>query len=156
MDFLAKVNLESDYDTVTRLVTNKEELATIGSLFPGYNIKVLMASFVIKNFPDIFNADQELVQSAVNISQYLINLQHEKLSKEYSIYFDKFIEWRKSDIENIKSQIELKRDVYQNVVENDPKNSADEAWNEGVAMSIRNMESRLDDMDKYARTPPQY
>ena len=151
MDFLSKVNSEADYDIVIQMVTEKSDLETVRTLFPGYNAKVLMSSFMIKNFSsDIFNVDPGLLQSATNISEYLINLQHEKLNKEYSTYFNKFTEWRKNDIDDLKSQIELKRDIYQHVVENDPKNSADEEWNEGVAMSISDMETKLDDLDKFA------
>lgn len=156
MDFLSKVNSEADYDIMTQMMTNKSELETIHTLFPEYNVKVLMTSFMIKNFSEIFNVEPELLQSATNISEYLINLQHEKLSKEYPVYFNKFTEWRKNDIDDLKSQIELKRDVYQEVIEKDPQNSADEEWNEGVAKSIRDMETRLDDLDKYSKTPPKY
>jgi len=153
MEFLAEVNVECDYDKMCTLLVSAHHIGCVSLLFPGYNAKVLLTAFMIKNFPDVY-ADEILLGMAGEVCSALLGVDHMKLSKIYYEYFMTFSDWRKNDIIKMKTAIELQKETLTSVKDPDPSNEADEQWNEGIAINIKTLNIHIGKLDTYSMTPP--
>jgi len=154
MDFLNNLNNETDYDQMATRLVSKEGFADIKTLFPGYNIRVLLTAFMFKNFREVFDIPDALFEKTQCITEILLGIQHEKLNKEYPIYFEMFTTWRNDDITKLKESIEGHKSIYGTMLEEEIKDEADQQWHDGVSSSIALMEKHIDVLDEYSKTPP--
>ena len=153
MDFLAELNEEKDYDKMCSRMVEKTNIGCVSLLFPGYNAKVLLTAFMVKNFPDVY-ADEELIGQAGGLCGALLSIDHLEVSKIYQKYFETFLEWRQKDILNLKMSIEVQKETLRSVAETEPADEADEQWNEGIEMNIQTLDKHLEKLDNYSKTPP--
>ena len=63
-EYLTKLNLERDYEEMMKLLLNKEEVENVKTFFTELNVKVLLSSFLIKNFFEYYllNEHDDLVK----------------------------------------------------------------------------------------------
>ena len=153
MDFLADLNGEKDYDTMCKKLMEAPNVGCVSLLFPGYNAKVLLTAFMVKNFPDVY-ADQELLAQADTLCKALLSIDHMEVSQIYHKYFETFSEWRKKDILNLKISLEVQKETLRSVAEPEPSDEADEQWNEGIEMNIQTLDKHIEKLDNYSKTPP--
>jgi hypothetical protein len=155
-DYLIKLNLERDYDSMMRLMLIKENVEEIKNFFEGLNTKVLLSSFLIKNFYDYFLLDKNdnLVKSSINISQHLLEKNLEKVGEEYRNFYTLFVNWRNEDIDGMKSEINSAKTQLETMVTEEPQDDADEQWNTGVKISMEIMDNTVKMLDTYGKSPP--
>lgn len=153
MDYLVKLDQEEDYDSMCKLMVTPDGMEEVSLVFPGYNVKVLISAFMVKNFPDVYT-DEELQSSAKSITRCMLEINHEEISKIYQKYFKCFSEWRKNDIEVLKVSLELQKATFHDMIENDPADEADEQWNDGIQINMQTLDTHIDKLDVYSKTPP--
>ena len=155
-DYLIQLNDEQDYERMMNLMLIKEEIEIINSFFVGLNSKVLLSSFLIKNFYDYFLLDKsdKLVESSTTISNYLLQKDLKKVREEYRTFYELFIKWRNEDINGMKSEISSAKSQLETMVMEDPKDDADEQWNKGVEISVKIMDNTVEMLNKYGSSPP--
>ena len=146
---------EEDYDIMCTKLRDKDIIAQATAFFPHYNVRVLLTSFMLKNFRIVFDISDELFELSKLISGAVVTLNYDVLNKEYTRFFTLFSEWRNTDIENLKSTIQVHKDIYTSLLDEEVKDEADEQWHEGVSNSIDIMNKHMDVLDEYSKTPPQ-
>ena len=74
-EYLTQLNLERDYEEMLKHLLNKEKITRIENYFTGLNIKVLLSSFLIRNFHEYFllTAQDNLVKNSKNICEHIMN-----------------------------------------------------------------------------------
>jgi hypothetical protein len=151
MDELKALQDESDHTELMK----KMRRIDVSDLFSEYNSKVLVSSFMLYKFREIYDIDDELFEMAQNISDAMVTVDFVKLGSLYPAYFQKFTEWRDKDIREMKlhiqNQIEACRDTATS-----PRDEADRTWNDCVDQSINLMAQKVDQLDELSRTPPKY
>ena len=155
-DYLIQLNNEQDYETMMDLMLIKEEIETVNSFFVGLNSKILLSSFLIKNFHDYYLLDNsdKLVKSSTTISNYLLQKDLKKVKEEYKTFYELFIKWRNEDINGMKSEIISAKSQLKTMVMEDPEDEADEQWNKGVEISVKIMDNTVEMLNKYGSSPP--
>ena len=155
-DYLKQLNEEQCYEKTMKLMLNKEEVDNVKSIFIGLNIKVLLSSFLIKNFYDYFLLDNNsnLVKSSRTISDYLLKKDLQKVGEEYRTFYELFIKWRNEDIDGMKTEIMSAKSHLGTMITTEPKDDADKQWNKGVEISVKIMDNTVKMLNKYSSSPP--
>ena len=155
-DYLTRLDLERDYDEMMKLMLNNDEVENVKSFFVGLNSKVLLSSFLIKNFHDYFLLDKNnnLVISSTTISNSMLEKNLQKVGEEYKTFYELFIQWRNEDIDGMKTEIDAAKSQLETMVTEEPKDDADEQWNKGVEISVKIMDNTVRMLDKYGSSPP--
>ena len=155
-DYLTKLNIERDYDEMMKLMLMKDEVEHIKNYFEGLNSKVILSSFLIKNFHDYFLLDinNNLVISSITISNYMLQKDLKKVGEEYKNFYELFIKWRQEDIDGMKTEINAAKTQLGTMVTEEPKDDADEQWNKGVEISVKIMDNTVKMLNKYGASPP--
>ena len=155
-DYLTKLNIERDYDEMLKLLLNKEEVENVKNFFGGLNTKVLLSSFLIKNFHDYFLLDKNnnLVKSSKTISGFILDKNLENVGEEYRNFYTLFVNWREEDIDGMKTEIRSAQSNLETMVMDDPVDDADEQWNKGVEMSVKIMNNTVKMLERYGTSPP--
>ena len=151
MDILLDIDKAQDLAAVMEMVVDKRLLLEMGTMFPGYNKRVMISSILLKNFREFYEIDDGTFASAQIVARDL--LAH-RMSDEYDTFFGLFNKWRMEDILKLKTEIETARVAVLDVRENDPKDEADEQWNTGIDGSVELMDKRLGQLDDFSRSPP--
>ena len=151
MDELKALQNENDHTELMKLMRETD----VSGVFSEYNSKVLVSSFMLYKFREIYDIDDELFDLAKNISDAMVTLDFMKIGVLYPTYFEKFTEWRDKDIQEMKINIQNQMEACQNTVTS-PKDEADRTWNECVDQSIKLMSEKVDQLDELSRTPPKY
>ena len=154
MELLLTLNDEEDYDNMCTKLRDKEVIVQATTFFPHYNVRVLLTAFMLKNFRIVFDISDELFELSKLISDAVVTLNYDILNKEYTRFFALFSEWRHGDIEKMKSTIQVHKDIYTSLLDEEVKDEADEQWHEGVSNSIDIMNKHIDVLDEYSKTPP--
>ena len=154
MDFLKDLQNEHDYDSMCKRLMDYGK-SGIDEIFPEFNTKVLLSSFMLINFKEIFKLNDEIVKSSTLISTSMLNLDFETLSNEYQNFHNLFTMWRKEDITFLKSSIEDQKVALADTATS-PRDEADEQWNQCVSESLKKMDDRITILDEYSKTPPKY
>lgn len=150
---LEELNLEKNFEKVKKLLIVIEKDFKLGDL----NTRVLLSSFLFKNFRGYFllNENDELYKLSKDITEYLIQKKYKKVFEVYDIYFEKFSEWRKNDIEMMKSEISAASEQLSDMkVDGDDLDDAEKQWNNGLAMNIKNMKTSEKLLNVYGKSPP--
>jgi len=154
MDFLKDLQNEQDYDSMCKKLMDYGK-SGIDEIFLEFNTKVLLSSFMLINFKEIFKLNDEIVKSSTLISTSMLNLDFETLSNEYKNFHTLFTEWRNHDITVLKVSIEDQKTALQETATS-PKDEADEQWNHCISESLDKMNSHITILDEYSKTPPKY
>lgn len=151
MDELKALHNETDHTELMKLMRKTD----VSGVFSEYNSKVLVSSFMLYKFREIYDIDDELFDLAKNISNAMVGLDFMVIGSLYPTYYQKFLEWRDKDIQEMKINIQNQMEACQNTVSS-PKDEADRTWNECVDQSIKLMSEKVDQLDELSRTPPKY
>lgn len=151
MDDLKALQGETDHTELMKLMRRTD----VAGIFSEYNSKVLVSSFMLYKFREIYDIDDELFDLSKNISDAMVVLDFMKIGSLYPTYYQKFLEWRDKDIQEMKINIQNQMEACQNTVTS-PKDEADHTWNECVDQSIKLMSAKVDQLDGFSRTPPTY
>ena len=149
MDDLRALQSETSHSAIM----DKMRLIDVSELFPEYNTKVLVASFMLYKFNSLHNIDEELYEISKKISDAMVNLDFKQISELYPRYFDKFMQWRDDDIQTMKQDIQNQIQACEDTATS-PRDEADETWNRCVSESIDIMNKKIDQLDVMSRTPP--
>jgi len=157
--YIRELDLEqSDYENMIRLLTDKENFDRVKTAFGEHlNTKVLMSSFLIKNFNEYFGIvrTDHLYQTASSVASSL-RFGGVVVNEEYTAFFDAFTEWRSIDIREMRREIvEATENLHQMVVD-EPRDDAEEQWNQGVAINVRIMDTTDSLLKKYGESPPSF
>ena len=156
-EYLTQLNLERDYEEMLKHLLNKEKITRIENYFTGLNIKVLLSSFLIKNFHEYFllTAQDNLVKNSKKICEHIMNKDLENTQINYKDFYDSFVNWRDFDIRCMKAEIQNAKSNLENILtENEPEDDAEEQWNEGVKINMKIMDNTVKMLDIYGKTPP--
>lgn len=151
MDEIKALQNETDHTKLMRLMREID----VSGVFSEYNSKVLVSSFMLYKFREIYDIDDELFELAQNISDAMVALDFMKIGGLYPTYYQKFLDWRDKDITEMKINIQNQMEACQNTVTS-PRDEADRTWNECVDQSIKLMSEKVDQLDELSRTPPKY
>ena len=151
MDEIKALQNETDHTKLMKLMREID----VSGVFSEYNSKVLVSSFMLYKFREIYDIDDELFELAQNISDAMIALDFMKIGVLYPTYYQKFLEWRYKDIQEMKINIQNQMEACQNTATS-PKDEADRTWNKCVDQSIKLMSEKVDQLDELSRTPPKY
>ena len=151
MDEIKALQNETDHTKLMKLMREID----VSGVFSEYNSKVLVSSFMLYKFHEIYDIDDELFELAQNISDAMVALDFMKIGVLYPTYYQKFLEWRDKDIQEMKINIQNQMEACQNTATS-PKDEADHIWNECVDQSIKLMSEKVDQLDELSRTPPKY
>jgi len=127
----------------------------VSAIYSEYNSKVLVSSFMLHKFREIYDIDDDLFELSKNISDAMIIMDFMKIGLLYPTYYQKFTDWRDKDIQEMKINIQNQIEACQDTVSS-PKDEADQTWNECVDNSIKLMTKKVDQLDELSRTPPKY
>ena len=150
---LENLNSEKDFEKVKKILMDVEKSFQLGDL----NTRVLLSSFLFKNFREYYllNENDELYQLSLVITEKLIEKKYKKVFETYERYFEKFSEWRKNDIEMMKSEILGARQTLSDMkVEGENLDDAENQWNQGLVMNLNNMKTAENLLDIYGKSPP--
>jgi hypothetical protein len=155
-DYLTRLDIERDYDEMMKLMLNNDEVENVKSFFVGLNSKVILSSFLIKNFYDYFLLDKNnnLVISSTTISKLILEKNLQKVGEEYKTFYELFIQWRNEDIDGMKTEINAAKSQLETMITEEPKDDADEQWNKGVEINVKIMNNTVRMLDKYGSSPP--
>ena len=155
-EYLSKLDLERDYDTMLQLMIQMDNVKCVSYFFTGLNTKVLLSSFLIKNFHDYFLLDEnnEFLKMAKTISESILQKDLEKVGQSYKKFHELFIEWREEDINGMKNEISSAKENLENMVLTETRDDADEQWNEGLAINMKLMDNTVEMLNKYGASPP--
>lgn len=127
----------------------------VSGIFEEYNSRVLVSSFMLYKFRDIYNIDDDLFNISKIISEAMVNLDFMAISQNYKKYFDKFTAWRENDINEMKVEIQNQIESCQETA-TPPKDEADRTWNECIGESVELMSKKIEQLNELSRTPPKY
>jgi len=156
-NYLIQLNLERDYEEMMKHLLDKEGVESVNSFYEGINTKLLLSSFLIRNFYKYFllTDRDELVKISKEICKNILENDKEKVNKNYHKFHSLFVQWRDYDIRAMKHEIEGARTQLENIMtENPPADDAEEQWNEGVAINVKIMDNTIKMLDIYGKTPP--
>ena len=151
MDEIKALQNETDHTKLMKLMREID----VSGVFSEYNSKVLVSSFMLYKFREIYDIDDELFELAQNISDAMVALDFMKIGGLYPTYYQKFLDWRDKDIHEMKINIQNQMEACQNTATS-PRDEADRIWNECVDQSIKLMSEKVDQLDELSRTPPKY
>ena len=152
MEFLGELNDEKDYDLMSVKLTQGDRIEGVRTLFPRYNTRILLSSFMIRNFNKILDIPDDLVNKSEEIIGFLLGTGVADITIIYPIYFRLFNEWRNDDINKLKDTIEIHKIIYDSMLDEIP----DKEWHDGVSNSMNIMDKHIDKLDTYSKTPPKY
>ena len=156
-EYLTKLNLERDYEEMMKLLLNKEEVENVKTFFTELNVKVLLSSFLIKNFFEYYLLDEhdDLVKHSKKMCEFILIKDIEKVHENYKVFYESFVNWRDFDIRSMKQEIQSAREQLEGILtENEPEDDAEEQWNEGVKINMKIMNNTIKMLDVYGKTPP--
>lgn len=156
-NYLTQLNLERDYEEMMKHLLNKEKKSQVENYFTDLNIKVLLSSFLIRNFYEYFllTEQDDLVKNSKKICEHIMNKDLENTQINYKCFYDSFVKWRDFDIRCMKTEIQDAKSNLENMLtENDPEDDAEEQWNEGVKINMKVMDNTIKMLDIYGKTPP--
>ena len=145
--------LQTEYDH-TALMRRMREIDVSG-IFEEYNTRVLVASFMLYKFSEEYNVDNELREISKIIADAMVDLDFMILSQNYKTYFDKFMAWRDSDIEQMRQDLRNQVEACRTTM-TPPRDIADRTWNECMENSIHLMNKSEEKLEKMSKTPPKY
>ena len=152
MEFLGELNDEKDYDLMSVKLTQGDRIEGVRTLFPRYNTRILLSSFMIRNFNKILDIPDDLVNKSEEIIGFLLGTGVADITIIYPIYFRLFNAWRNDDINKLKDTIEIHKIIYDSMLDEIP----DKEWHDGVSNSMNIMDKHIDKLDTYSKTPPKY
>jgi hypothetical protein len=156
-NYLIQLNLERDYDEMVKLLLNKERISLIKEYFTDINIKVLLSSFLIKNFYEYFllTDNDELTKLSKKLCNFVMTKNREGVNNIYNDFHASFVHWRDHDIRGMKHEIEgAKNQLESMLTEEEPADDAEVQWNQGVNINIKIMDNTIKLLDIYGKTPP--
>ncbi len=156
-NYLSKLDLERDYDEMMKLMLDKNEIENVKNFFKDVNTKVLLSSFLMKNFNEYFSLSEnhDLIKCSKELCKIILNKDLKSFEKVYKSFFDLFTSWRNNDIQEMKQEIEEARDEIEKIMtEHDPVDDAEEQWNHGVKINMKKMDNAVKMLDIYGKTPP--
>ena len=156
-NYLIKLDLERDYDEMMKLMLDKNEIENIKNFFKDVNVKVLLSSFLMKNFYNYFSLSENhnLIKCSKELCKIILNKDLKSFEKVYKSFFNLFTSWRNNDIREMKQEIEEARGEIEKIMtEHDPVDDAEEQWNHGVKINIKKIDNAIKMLDIYGKTPP--
>ena len=154
MECIRSLYSENDYDVLTVKLVDKKCVSVIQSLFPGYNPKMLLSSFILVKFHADFGVCEPLLTYARVVMDSLVNNNSHDLDGIYEKYKNEFNIWKSNDINQLKNMITETRNSYSKMLEEEIRDEADQAWYDGVKGSIDMMNKKLHSLDEYSKNPP--
>ena len=158
MEFLKELNDEKDYDLMSVKLTQGDRVNTVNTMFPQYNTRVMLSSFMIRNFNKILDIPENLLEKSEEIINILLGtIVHSELENVYPEYFKLFNDWRNDDINKLKDTIEIHKIIYNSMLDIPQEPSpADQQWHDGVSQSIDIFDIHVARLDNYSKTPPKF
>ena len=156
-NYLIKLNLERDYDEMTKLLLDKDGVNNVQHYFKDINVKVLLSSFLIRNFHDYFllNDNDELTKLSRKICNFILAKDIEGVKNNYNDFHGCFVQWRDHDIRGMKQEIEHAKNQLEGMLtEEEPVDDAEVQWNQGVNINMKIMDNTIKMLDIYGKTPP--
>ena len=151
MDELRALQNETNHIELMKLMRKTD----VSGVFEEYNSKVLVSSFMLHKFREIYDIDDDLFELSKNISDAMVTLDFTVIGTLYPTYYQKFTDWRDKDIQEMKINIQNQIEACQDTATS-PKDEADRTWNECVDQSIKLMSEKVDQLEELSRTPPKY
>jgi len=127
----------------------------VSGIFEEYNSKVLVASFMLYKFRQEYNIDDELFDLSNIMVHAMIKLDFMNISQNYKKYFEKFLQWRNNDIDQMRKDLREQVGACTETM-TPPKDIADHTWNECMSNSIQIMNVTEQKLEKLSKTPPKY
>ena len=158
-NYLNRLDLERDYDEMMKLMLDKNEIENLKNFFKDVNVKVLLSSFLMKNFHEYFSLSihDDLIKCSKELCKIILNKDLKSFEKVYKSFFNLFTSWRNNDIREMKQEIEEARDEIEKIMtEHDPVDDAEEQWNHGVKINIKKIDNAIKMLDIYGKTPPKF
>lgn len=143
MDFLRSLDTESDFGTMCKMLMTSSNVCGLHEMFEGYDPKVLLSSFMIKNFSDMF--PDPMVHKAQSVSEIILENKLKSFEKDLKDFEKVFEVWKEKDLENLKDSITLKMFQMKSLKVHEI-DEADKQWNDGVDLSIKTMGEALDSL----------
>lgn len=149
MEFLRTLDSQHDFGAMCALLRTSSNVSGLYEMFEGHNPKVLLSSFMVKNFRDMF--PDYLVQEAEVITSILLKNEIRKFEKCFEKFEKIFCEWKFQDLENLKNTITLKKFQMESLSV-DVRDEADQQWNDGVELSVKTLGDSLKLLDSFTPT----
>jgi hypothetical protein len=149
MDELRALRAEEDHTCLMNRMRNID----ISGIFEEYNTRVLIASFMLYKFREEYNIDDELFELSKVIADAMVELDFMTISKNYKKYFNKFLQWRNGDIEQMRQDLRNQVEACRTTM-TPPRDIADRTWNECMENSIQLMNKTEEKLEKMSKTPP--
>ena len=147
MEFLRQLDAQEEFNAMCAMLQTSSNVAGLYEMFEGHNPKVLLSSFMIKNFCDMFPT--HLVQEARVVTKIIFENKIKSSQKNLKHFEKVFSEWKFQDLENLKNSITLKKFQMESLAVHE-MDEADRQWNEGVELSIKTMGESLKLLDSFA------
>ena len=155
-NYIIELNLERDYDEMIKLLLKKDKTDLVKEYFCDVNVKVLLSSFLIKNFfqPN-GGGEDNLIKISKTLCENILNKDLDSVQENYKKFYECFMKWREQDIRCMKQEIEEAREQLEGIMtEHEPEDDAEEQWNEGVKINVKLMDNTIKMLDIYGKTPP--
>jgi len=142
MEFVHRLNVETDYTVMCGILVQCSNASAVTQMFEGYNTRIALSSFMVKNFASMFPRD--LVSHGTVLANNISSNNFVSFEKDYNIFKKVFFEWKQEDIQNIRDQISSTVESVEAMTIDSPRDEADRQWNEGVALNLENLEKSRD------------
>lgn len=147
MDYLHSLQSLS-FDQLTVALTKYP--SELKEKYKDYNIKVLLASFLMTQFKDELHIETPLFSHATTIKNKLLNNKEISL-EEYNTYYMIFNNWKCKDIKLLKEDINKAITQLDDIwVNEDNCSEADVQWNEGMRKSLDLLRDSVKKLDSYS------
>lgn len=139
-NYLIKLDLERDYDEMLKLLMDKNGTQQVKNFFKDVNVKVLLSSFLMKNFYNYFSlsVNHDLIKCSKELCKIILNKDLKSFEKVYKSFFNLFTRWRNNDIREMKQEIEEARDEIEKIMTvHDPVDDTEEQCKHGVKINMK-------------------
>ena len=153
-----RLDSQTDYAEAMKIVTEPDLISSTRDRFEGMNPKILLTAFLIKNFPQEMDipGDHALTDLAKGVVKAILEEDMDTLGTVYPRFFEDFNKWRLHDIHLLKSQITHMSTELDAARAPDVKDEADKQWNDGINMSQKVLSTAVDQLDRFATSPPKF
>lgn len=153
MEFIKNLYDETNYDKLINKLLEFDNVNLVKEKYPSLNVRVLLTCFTI----NLLNEGcSELQQSSRRLADSLVNDNIDEVLKEYSKFFELFTEWRKEDIQGLKSEISSAQTSLSTMLVEEETDDAEKQWNEGIKINMKIMDNTVSLLDKYGKSPPNF
>ena len=153
-DYLEELLITTDHDRLISQLMDFDIINELKELFWGFNIRILLSSFMIVNCRDVYsiNIDDPIYILSEKMIDYLISVDIENVSKLYREYYNCFNKWRENDIDHMMNDITEAHTSFSEMLTSEEVPE----WDNGIKVSMSILTDANNVLDKYSKSPPSF